>query len=92
MLTICPLCILTICIFSYFPFCSEGGIWVLIGPAHGHCYLLLPYFCLHNILLPFFNKGVGQQVLTTLVTARQVVQSRRSLVIIFLRIFEVIIY
>ena len=35
-LTICSLCILTICNFSYCPFGFEGGISVLIAPVPGH--------------------------------------------------------
>ena len=38
-LTICSLCILTICNFSYFPFGFEGGTLVLIDPVPGHCIL-----------------------------------------------------
>ena len=38
-LTICSLCILTICIFSYFPFGFEGWICVLIASIPGLCIL-----------------------------------------------------
>ena len=40
-LTICSLCILTICNFSYLPFCFEGLIWVLIASVPGLCILFL---------------------------------------------------
>ena len=42
-LTICSLCILTLCNFSYFPFGFEGWIWVLIAsvPDVGILFLLL---------------------------------------------------
>ena len=40
-LTICTLCILTICNFSYFPFGFEGWIGVLIASVPGFCILLL---------------------------------------------------
>ena len=36
-LTICSLCISTICYFSYFPFGFEGWIWVLIASVPGLC-------------------------------------------------------
>ena len=39
LLTICSLCILTICNFSYFPFGFEDRICVLIAPVPGHCIL-----------------------------------------------------
>ena len=39
-LTICSLCFMIICNFSYFPFWFEGGIWVLIIPVPGHCILV----------------------------------------------------
>ena len=48
-LTICSLCILTICNFSYFPFGFEGGILLLIVPVPGHC-----------ILVTFFSKGKSE--------------------------------
>ena len=43
-LTICSLCILTVCNFSYFPFWFEGGILVLIATVAGHCILVTNYF------------------------------------------------
>ena len=39
-LTICSLCMLTICNFSYFPFCFGCRIWVLIASVPGHCCLV----------------------------------------------------
>ena len=54
-LTICSLCILTICNFSYFPF--EGWICVLIASVPGLCILVfinpsnLLYFLFFSILL-----------------------------------------
>ena len=46
-LTICSLCILTICnsVISLFSF--EGGIWVLISPVPGHDF----YTCSFKIIL-----------------------------------------
>ena len=38
-LTICSLCILTICNFIYFRFGFEGWIWVLISSVHDLCIL-----------------------------------------------------
>ena len=38
-LTICSLCIMSVCNFSYFPFGFEGRIWVLITPVPGHCFI-----------------------------------------------------
>ena len=38
--TICSLCSLTLCTFSYSRFRFEGGIWVLIAPVLGHCLLV----------------------------------------------------
>ena len=39
-LTICSLCILTICNFIFFSFCFHGGILVLIAPVPSHCILV----------------------------------------------------
>ena len=39
-LTICSLCILTICKFSYSRFAFEGGIRVMVSPVLGHCMLV----------------------------------------------------
>ena len=39
-LTICYLCVLTICNFSYSRFGFEGGIRVLIAPVPGRCILV----------------------------------------------------
>ena len=39
-LTICSFCILTVCIFCYFRFGFEDGIWVLIAPVPCHCILV----------------------------------------------------
>ena len=39
-LTICSLCILTICDISYFPFWFWGLIWVLTASVPGLCILL----------------------------------------------------
>ena len=36
-LTVCSLCILTVCNFSYFRFLFEGGIRVLISPVPVRC-------------------------------------------------------
>ena len=36
-LTVCSLCIMSICNLSYFPFCFEGWILVLIVAVPGHC-------------------------------------------------------
>ena len=43
-LTICSLCIMSICNLSYFPFSFEGGIWVLIAPVPGPC-ILVTFIC-----------------------------------------------
>ena len=40
-LTICFLCNLTFCNFSYFPFWFEGWIWVLIASVPDVAYFLL---------------------------------------------------
>ena len=40
-LSICCLCILTICIFSFFPFGVKGCIWVVTASGPGLCILLL---------------------------------------------------
>ena len=38
--TICSLCVLTICTLSYSRFSIEGWISVLIAPVTGHCLLV----------------------------------------------------
>ena len=47
-LTICSLCIVTICNFSYFPFCFEGWNWVLIASVPGITYFLQTYINIKN--------------------------------------------
>ena len=44
-MTICSLCDLTICNFSYFPFWFWGWIWVLIASVPGLCILLTFKHC-----------------------------------------------
>ena len=39
-LTLYSPCIMSIFDSSYFPFCFEGGIWVLIAPVPVHCLLV----------------------------------------------------
>ena len=39
-LTLCSLCIMSICNFSYFRFGFEGGIWFLFAPVPVHCLLV----------------------------------------------------
>ena len=39
-LAVCSHCIVSICNFSYFPFCFEGGVWFLIAPVPVHCLLV----------------------------------------------------
>ena len=54
LLTICSLCILTICDFSYFRFGFEGGIWVLIAlPLHTVLLLLKIFFSGYLFFLIF---------------------------------------
>ena len=40
MLTASPLCIMSICHFSYFQFWFSGRIWVLNATVPGHCLLV----------------------------------------------------
>ena len=61
---ICSL--MSICNFSYFPFRSEGRIWVLIVSVSGHC--LVVTFISHeiNILkfgcIPFYIGHIGHSL------------------------------
>ena len=58
-LTLCFLCIMSFCNFSYFPFCFEGRIWVLIAPVPGHCLLVVD----------LLNGSTGQWFRTTVQNA-----------------------